>query len=91
MCCGGSLGIFEASQDQRNTMTAGALGVLLENQPDMIATACPLCKKTFEKRSPVDVKDIAELIYAALPKPAYCSASAQSHPAESYAGELTSA
>ena len=91
LCCGGSLGIFEASQDQRNMMTAAALGVLLEYQPDLIATACPLCKKTFEKQSPVEVKDIAELIFAALPKPAvYCSASDQSHPAGSFADELIS-
>ncbi len=88
LCCGGSLGIFEASQDQRNVMTAGALDILLKNQPDMLATACPLCKKTLEKQSPVEVKDIAELIYAALPKPAYCSVSAQSRPAISYAAGL---
>jgi Fe-S oxidoreductase len=43
MCCGGSLGIFEASQKQRNVMTARALDNLLEGQPDTIATACPLC------------------------------------------------
>ena len=67
MCCGGSLGIFEASQKQRNDMTAKTLDNLLEEQPDIIATACPLCKKTFEKRSPVEVKDIAELISSAIP------------------------
>ena len=88
LCCGGSLGMFEASQDQRNTMTAGALDMLMKNQPDILVTACPLCKKTLARQSPVEVKDIAELIYAALPKPAYCSVSGQSHPAGSYAGEL---
>jgi len=87
MCCGGSLGIFGVSEQQRNAMTTGALEILLQNQPDLLATACPLCKKTFEKQSPVDVKDIAELVYEALPKPAYYSASAQSHPAESCAVE----
>ena len=88
MCCGGSLGIFEASQQQRNAMTAGALDILLQGQPDIIATGCPLCKKTFEKQSPVAVKDIAELVYEALPKPAYYSSSGQSRPAVSFAGEL---
>jgi len=88
MCCGGSLGIFEASQQQRNAMTAGALDILLQGQPDIIATGCPLCKKTFEKQSPVEVKDIAELVYEALPKPAYYSASGQSRPAVSFADEL---
>ncbi|MCX6267650.1 MAG: (Fe-S)-binding protein [Bacteroidetes bacterium] len=90
MCCGGSLGIFEASQDQRNTMTAGALDILLKNKPDILATACPLCKKTLEKQSPVVVKDIAELVYEAIPKPVYCSVSGRSHPVKSSAGELTS-
>jgi Fe-S oxidoreductase len=90
MCCGGSLGIFEASQQQRNTMTSGALDMLLQGRPDAIVTACPLCKKTFEKQSPVDVKDIAELVYEALPRAAYYSVSDQSHPAVSYAGELIS-
>jgi len=68
LCCGGSLGIFEASQDQRNLMTTAALDILLENTPDIIATACPLCKKTFGKKSPVEVRDIAELVYDAIPK-----------------------
>jgi Fe-S oxidoreductase len=90
MCCGGSLGIFEASQNQRNAITAGALNILLKNQPDILVTACPLCKKTFEKQSPVEVKDIAELVYQDLPKPAYYNVSVQSHPVRSYAGELIS-
>ncbi|MEI7661545.1 MAG: (Fe-S)-binding protein [Bacteroidota bacterium] len=87
-CCGGSLAMFGVSQQQRNAITAVALGILLENQPDLLATACPLCKKTFEKQSPVPVKDIAELVYEAIPKPVYCSAYDQSHPAISFADEL---
>jgi Fe-S oxidoreductase len=91
LCCGGSLGIFEATQDQRNLMTNATLNTLLKNQPDILATACPLCKKTLGKQSPVEVKDIAELVYQALPKPvAYCSAYGQSHPAESSSTELIS-
>jgi Fe-S oxidoreductase len=88
MCCGGSLGIFEASQDQRNAMTAKTLEVLMEGKPDTIATACPLCKKTVEKQSPVEVKDIAELVYQALAKPVYYSVSGQSHQVRSFEGEL---
>ncbi len=91
MCCGGSLGIFEASQEQRNAMTGEALKNMLTNQPDILATACPLCKKTFEKQSPVEVKDIAELVYQALPKPAaYCSVSDQSRQVKSFSNELIS-
>jgi Fe-S oxidoreductase len=66
MCCGGSLGIFEASQDQRNAMTVGALKILMSNQPEILATACPLCKKTLQKQSPVEVRDIAELVYQSM-------------------------
>ena len=91
LCCGGSLGIFEASQEQRNIMTHATLDNLLKNQPDILATACPLCKKTLGKQSPVEVKDIAELVYQALPKPAaYYSAYGQSHPAGSSSTELIS-
>jgi len=67
LCCGGSLGIFTASQQQRDMMTKEALQVLLKNEPDVLATACPLCKKTFTKHSPVRVMDIAELIHASIP------------------------
>ncbi len=88
LCCGGSLGIFEASQQQQNAMTAVTLENLMKNQPEILATACPLCKKTLEKQSPVAVKDIAELVYEALPKPVYFAASGQSHPVKSYANEL---
>ena len=87
LCCGGSLGMFEASQGQRNTMTAGVLDILLQAQPDVLATACPLCKKTLEKQSPVAVKDIAELVYESLPRSVYCSVSGQSHPVKSYEDE----
>ena len=68
LCCGGSLGIFESSHNQRNAITTGALNVLLQNHPDILATACPLCKKTFEKLSTVEVRDVAELVYQSLVK-----------------------
>jgi len=67
LCCGGSLGIFSASQEQRHAITREALGVLLKNDPEVLATACPLCKKTFACESPVEVMDIAELVMASLP------------------------
>ncbi|MCK9422531.1 MAG: (Fe-S)-binding protein [Bacteroidales bacterium] len=67
-CCGGSLGIFEISSHQRDTMTKQALEILLEHEPETLATACPLCKKTFSPHSPVKVMDIAELVYQAIPE-----------------------
>ena len=32
------------------------------NNPDEIVTACPLCLKTFARKSPVKVQDIAEIV-----------------------------
>jgi Fe-S oxidoreductase len=66
-CCGGSLGIFSSSQEQRDEITKEALGILLKNDPEILVTACPLCKKTFSKLSPVKVMDIAELVCASVP------------------------
>jgi Fe-S oxidoreductase len=78
-CCGGSLAIFEASQEQRDTMTKEALKILLEPQPDILVTGCPLCKKTFGKYSEVAVKDIAELVNQAIPVHSSGSVSVLSH------------
>lgn len=66
-CCGGSLGMFSMPLDQRDAITREALCNLLSSSPDFLATACPLCKKTFSRFSPVEVKDIAELVYEAMP------------------------
>jgi len=67
LCCGGSLGILSSSQQQRDIITKETLNILLKNEPDILATACPLCKKTFAKQSTTKVLDIAELIHASIP------------------------
>jgi Fe-S oxidoreductase len=67
MCCGGSLGMFTMPLDQRDAITKEALTNLLESAPEVLATACPLCKKTFAKFSSVEVKDISELVFSAMP------------------------
>jgi len=36
--------------------------VLCDPNPDILVTACPLCKKTFESGNVTQVKDIAELV-----------------------------
>jgi Fe-S oxidoreductase len=41
---------------------------LLASSPEYLATACPLCKKTFSRLSSVEVKDISELVYDSIPK-----------------------
>jgi Fe-S oxidoreductase len=67
LCCGGSLGMFNASTAQRAEITRNAFEALIKPNPDMIVTACPLCKKTFSGQSAIPVKDIAEMIHEAVP------------------------
>ena len=66
LCCGGSLGNFEIQNLQRTQIRDKALDILLETKPDMLVTACPLCKKTFAKGNHVEVKDIAEVVKEAM-------------------------
>jgi Fe-S oxidoreductase len=62
MCCGGSLGSTGVNCYQRDKVSLTALKTLTVNDPDTLITACPLCKKTFQKDSPVEVLDISELV-----------------------------
>ena len=91
ICCGGGVGLFTATEQQRRAMTTGTLQVLLADSPDRVATACPLCKKTLERTSPVPVKDIAELVADALIPADSGPAFGQSRPAESFAAGWISA
>jgi Fe-S oxidoreductase len=40
--------------------------MLCEPNPDILVTACPLCKKTFNAGSDTPVMDIAELVAESL-------------------------
>ncbi|MEI6060603.1 MAG: heterodisulfide reductase-related iron-sulfur binding cluster [Bacteroidota bacterium] len=62
LCCGGSIGDLSMTAGQRNVIRDGALQVLCQSQPDLLVTACPLCKKTFDSANQVPVKDIAEIV-----------------------------
>ncbi len=66
ICCGGSLGSFNLTQQERDEITANSVNDLMFNHPDEIVTACPLCLKTFARKSPVAVKDIAEVVAGRL-------------------------
>lgn len=66
ICCGGSLGSFKLTQQERDEITANSVNDLMHNHPDEIVTACPLCLKTFARKSPVAVKDIAEVVAGQL-------------------------
>ena len=62
ICCGGSLGSLSLSFAKRKTLTENALHDLTVASPDIIVTACPLCRSTFGRYADRPVKDIAEII-----------------------------
>jgi Fe-S oxidoreductase len=62
LCCGGSIGDTSLNASQRKTIRNASLAALMKPSPDLLVTACPLCKKTFQDGSTVVVKDIAELV-----------------------------
>ncbi len=66
LCCGGSLGNTKITHEQRNKIASDAINQLTIGDPDILATACPLCKKTFTYKSPVKVMDIAEIVASAI-------------------------
>ena len=67
LCCGGSLGIFTITPIQRDAITKATVQILLKDQPELLVTSCPLCKKTLAKHSTTEVVDIAELVVSSLP------------------------
>ena len=67
LCCGGSLANIHITAQQRTQLSQNAIDRYLTYRPDLIVTACPLCKKTFAKtEKPVPVKDIAEVVAESL-------------------------
>jgi len=68
LCCGGSLGNLEIEATNRSLIAKDVVDELTKTNPDVIATACPLCKKTFIKVSNVQVLDVAELIAMSIPE-----------------------
>ena len=66
LCCGGSLGIFEISDEKRGIIRQDTINSLTEPNPDYIVSACPLCKKTLGGGTNTEVKDISEMILMAI-------------------------
>ena len=62
LCCGGSLANIKISQKQRSQIARDVVSELTVNKPEILATACPLCKKTLSNASDVKVLDIAEIV-----------------------------
>ncbi len=70
LCCGGSLANMKISSQKRKMIARNAAGELTKNNPDILATACPLCKKTFSSSTDTRVADISEIVAEALIVPA---------------------
>jgi Fe-S oxidoreductase len=66
LCCGGSLGNMKLTAQQKSKIAGDAALELTRSNPDILATACPLCKKTFAPATLTRVADIAEIIAGAL-------------------------
>jgi Fe-S oxidoreductase len=66
LCCGGSLGNLKLSDGKRAKIASDAASLLTKDNPDILATSCPLCKKTFARASDTKVSDIAEIVAEAL-------------------------
>jgi Fe-S oxidoreductase len=62
LCCGGSLGSIMLGSEEKNKINQAVWKEMMVSEPEVLVTACPLCKKTFNKNAPVPVKDIAEII-----------------------------
>ncbi len=62
VCCGGSIGSITMTIEERDEITTNSIKDLMHNNPEEIVTACPLCQKTFARKSPIAVKDIAEIV-----------------------------
>ena len=66
LCCGGSLANMKISSQNRKKIAIDAVNELTKNNPDVLATACPLCKKTFSSVTDTRVADISEIVAEAL-------------------------
>ncbi|MBM3421173.1 MAG: (Fe-S)-binding protein [Bacteroidetes bacterium] len=66
LCCGGSLGNLSLPAAARRKISAAAAASLASSGAATLVTGCPMCKKTFNPVSEIPVKDIAEVVTAAI-------------------------
>jgi Fe-S oxidoreductase len=69
LCCGGSLGNLKISNHDKQKIAGDAARELTKNNPDIVATSCPLCKKTLAAATDVKVADISEIVAEAIVYP----------------------
>jgi Fe-S oxidoreductase len=66
LCCGFNLGNAAIESEDQVKIRDAALQNLLKKNPDMIATACPMCKKAFMHGVDFQVKDVAEIVFSQI-------------------------
>lgn len=69
LCCGGSLANLKIDRRKVTDIASDVYAELTRTHPDYLATACPLCKKTFGKAGAVngtEILDIAEIVARAI-------------------------
>ena len=66
LCCGGSVGNAMLNNEQRRKIARDALQKLTKEKPDILITACPLCKKTFAGAGTQQIEDIAQVVVRAM-------------------------
>jgi len=66
LCCGGSLGGPGLTLATRRAVARGAMNDLSAGKPDVLITACPLCKKSFSPVSDIPVMDFSESVAQCL-------------------------
>lgn len=67
-CCGGSLANLKLDHRKKSDIARDVVAKLTECSPDIIATACPLCRKTISGVTESRVSDIAEIVAEEISK-----------------------
>ena len=62
ICCGYNLGNMVIESDQQEKIRNASMNNLLYKDPQLIVTACPMCKKAFTHSNKFPVLDIAEIV-----------------------------
>jgi len=60
---------MKISLQKRKSIACDAAAELTKDNPDILATSCPLCKKTFSAATDTRVADIAEIVAEAIVVP----------------------
>jgi len=60
---------MKISHRQKHAIASYAAAALTKDDPDILATSCPLCKKTLGAATTTRVSDIAELVAEAIVQP----------------------